>query len=660
MGNFMTKESFLKYLSQNNASCALSEVHAYFSKKGVESTDFHQVLYELLASGQMSCNQSMLQLQAQPLFQWIAKEENSEVRFLLENYFHAQKIEGMSTQALRKAIREVLKSRPLLDEDAFRDIFKKYHFDQESFTNILEAPSYVYLYLAETCKKGSLDWRDVRNDDAVDENVRNRATELMRDKGLYTNGIVIEFSTKDVLLFLLKNHSDEVAERDLYLEYTAFIEAQAPVPTGLELNYSQFIRVLGSCTNIIRGKTGCVRFRATTERMDRRLLNKLKLNQYKNQYISAELIYQNAEVVLKEGNIQTAGELICLLKQYPDVCAQYSATVSKPPFISFGNGDAIVQIKQLLNELSPASADELANAYEQRYGLKASTVKARLLKEISQYVRNGIYDTQTRTLTEKQFTALSAKLQAPWYAIEDVEKIFRRHIKNKYLEYMSTQNLLQLGYRKTNAIVYSSQFSSLDECLFQTEWMGETFHVSDDLWNIGQIYNSLQKKTASFEIIEYSPQNFIRLSYLKRNAIHKKDLYGFIDAVNQKVSEGMYFTLKSLKEDGFTFDLARLGFEDTFYFSILKQRKKIQAKKLGGAYLFCKTKTDVKLGAFIKYLLEDLGSADLFDLSDLLQQRYGLNLAPAYIRTTANGTNLYYDNISGKLFIDYDTYFEQI
>lgn len=440
----------------------------------------------------------------------------------------------------------------------------------------------------------------------------------------------------------------------------AFLEHQSPIPAGLELNFSKFSNLLKESAHLIFGKAGYVRFRETVEKKDRQLIGKLKLSHYKNQYISSEIIFENNRDTLELANIQSPIELISLLKKHPDICIQHKIEFAKAPFLIFGTGDPVAQIKALLAELSPISGEGLANAYHQRYGLKSSTVKVRLLKEVSQYVRNGVYDMRTRVFTEKQLAALSSKLTNPWYFTADVERIFQRHIKKLYQEYMSTQNLLQLGYRKTSAVVYASQYSSLFDCLLQTQWVGETFSVSDDLWGIPQIYSSLQKKANALELIEYAPQKYIRLSYLKRNGVHKKDLQLFIQTISQQVDDEAFFTLKSLQDAGLTFTLEHLGFEDTFYSSILKQGKKIQAKRFSGVYLFRKSKGDISLLGFISYLMESLLSIDLFDLSAMIHQQYGLQLSPTYIRNITNGSEIYYDDISEKLFLDYDTYFSSI
>lgn len=103
-----------------------------------------------------------------------------------------------------------------------------------------------------------------------------------------------------------------------------------------------------------------------------------------------------------------------------------------------------------------------------------------------------------------------------------------------------------------------------------------------------------------------------------------------------------------------------LGFDDTFYYSILKQGKKIQGRKVAGTYLLRKSKQDVTLSDFIEFLVSQVRSIDIFDLSELIAVQYGIALAPSYIRTLASGSQMYYDSISEKIYLDYDEYFEEV
>lgn len=591
------------------------------------------------------------------LIEWVQDKDERDV---LNLFFQGNSFPAEQKATVQQMVRGFLQNRCPIEEDSYKKVFRKYRFTQDSFCTIFSQPVSTYIYLTQICKKGKLDWRQIRLDESQSIYVRNAAISAIASEGLLLDNQVLPCSVEEIGLYLLRQHNAPVDKETLFLEYCNFLTQSAPLPNVLSVSKHRFASVLSASTRTITGQAGALRFRQSKERADGAMIKRLKLWQYRNQYISAEIIYKNAVAEMEKANIQNPFELITLLKQFPDICAKYHITFSKAPFLAFGSGNAIAQLQDLLKELSPISGEKLAQEYERRYGLKANTVKVRLLKEISPYLRNGVYDLQTRSITDKQIEGISKKLTKPWYMVEDVQKIFKSKVGTRYEAYLSTENLRKIGFRKTNTIIYCNRYRSLIECLDKNDWAGNTFYVQNELWENPQIYAALQKQAAKFEIVEYLPQKFIRLAYLKRNGVHKKNLNAFIEDVCRRIQDDAYFTLKSLRDQGYEFPLDDLGFDDTFYYSILKQSKKIQGRKVAGAYLLRKSKQDVTLSDFIEFLLSQVRSIDIFDLSELIAAQYGIALAPSYIRTLASGSQMYYDSISEKIYLDYDEYFEEV
>ena len=594
------------------------------------------------------------------LMQLIEQVQEEDTRNILECFFRGQNIPSEQRSNVHQIVKLFLQNRRPIDEDSYKNVFRKYRFTQNSFCTIFSQPVSTYLYLSQICKKGKLDWRQIGLDSSQPTQVRSAAINAIKTEGLLLEGTVLPCTVEDVGLYLLQRHKTSAGKDDLFLEYVSFLDQAAPLPDSLTVSKHRFISILSASNRTILGQAGALRFRQSKERTDCAMVKRLKLWQYRNQYVSAEIIYKNAVAEMEKSDIQSPYELITILKQFPEICAKYQLTFAKAPFLIFGTGNAASQLLNLLKEFSPISGDRLAQEYERRYGLKATTVKTQLLKEISPYLRNGVYDLQTRSITDKQIQAIAKKLTKPWYTVEDVQKIFKSKVGAHYEAYLSTENLRKIGFRKTNVIIYSSQYRSLIECLEKNEWAGNTFYVSNEMWENPQIYTALQKQAAKFEIIEYLPQKFIRLAYLKRNGIHKKNLYEFIDEVCDRVQDDAYFTLKFLRDQGYEFPLDDLGFDDTFYYSVLKQGKKIQGKKVAGTYLFRKSKQDVTLSDFIESLVSQVRSIDIFDLSELIGTQYGIALAPSYIRFLVSDSQMYYDSISEKIYLDYDEYFEEV
>jgi hypothetical protein len=106
----------------------------------------------------------------------------------------------------------------------------------------------------------------------------------------------------------------------------------------------------------------------------------------------------------------------------------------------------------------------------------------------------------------------------------------------------------------------------------------DTFEVEERLWHIPQVYNMLSEHSEALDIIEYSPRKFITRKCLARQGIYKKTLREYMDTVCNAIQDEAYFTVVSLAKLGIESPIDELGFEDTFYYSILRQSKKIQAK----------------------------------------------------------------------------------
>ena len=60
------------------------------------------------------------------------------------------------------------------------------------------------------------------------------------------------------------------------------------------------------------------------------------------------------------------------------------------------------------------------------------------------------------------------------------------------------------------------------------------------------------------------------------------------------------------------------------------------------------------------WLLEKRQKIDFYDLMDLLESHYGIVLPKEKLLTIIDSTELYYDTIMEAVYIDYDTYFEEI
>ena len=175
-------------------------------------------------------------------------------------------------------------------------------------------------------------------------------------------------------------------------------------------------------------------------------------------------------------------------------------------------------------------------------------------------------------------------------------------------------------------------------------------------------YNSEYHRLRSgYEIIEFSPLQYINIRRLNAVGITKEHLIEYCNAVVKYCEKGEYFTIESLKNNGFAHPLDNLGFGEWFYSSILfEDRENFSAQRIGGTRLFLRGRSSANFGDMLVWLLNKYQKIDLYDLMQLLENQYGIRLPKEKLLTIIGGTELYYDTIMESVYIDYDTYFEEI
>lgn len=218
------KNYILEYLSINRVCISLFKIKAIIPREILERENFDLVLSELMESGNIVYTPQGIALKPTSLGSLIDHVSDKKVREALLLYFRGDKVETFGVQEIKVIVRGFLSERPRLDEDEFRGLFRTYRFTQKSFTTIFSQPISTYIYLKETSKKGKKDWRELRYDLAVEEKYKLETIRLIRGEGLYIEDRIIPFSVGDLASYLLSKHNTNIHYKELYLEYTHFIE----------------------------------------------------------------------------------------------------------------------------------------------------------------------------------------------------------------------------------------------------------------------------------------------------------------------------------------------------------------------------------------------------------------------------------------------------
>ncbi len=164
-------------------------------------------------------------------------------------------------------------------------------------------------------------------------------------------------------------------------------------------------------------------------------------------------------------------------------------------------------------------------------------------------------------------------------------------------------------------------------------------------------YEILNELSSSREIVEYAPDRYISRRRLELGGITSDSVREFCDAVYDFASDEEYFTIKSLKDHGFSHEIFDFGFEDFFYANLLKYEPGLSYGKMFGSVVFMKGQHDVMRKPFVSAYVKKHKSIDVYDIVNNLKSEYGLpNVDRSDIKTALYDTDIFYDEILDRMY----------
>ena len=153
---------------------------------------------------------------------------------------------------------------------------------------------------------------------------------------------------------------------------------------------------------------------------------------------------------------------------------------------------------------------------------------------------------------------------------------------------------------------------------------------------------------------------YINIRRLEKAGVKKAQLQSYGDEVRRATSQMKYFTVKSLKREGFSSKLEDLGFGDVFYEFLLSQDKRFARLSVGRTAVYSSTVKKFNTVDFLTEYMNQVNVAYVDSLLDDLSRRYGITMTRSGLLTHIKGSSLYYDKIPDYLYKDYETYYQDV
>ena len=576
---------------------------------------------------------------------------------------------GVVRERVRQLMQKALARRPRLYEDRYQYLFNHYDISLEEFQLAFDEPEETYHYLEMVRPKGERKpLRELPADEAIPVSLRRRAERAVYRQYVTIDGVRVLKDRQELIRYAVRSFCRDITGVDEFISrYQSLLES-----LGLEQDASLTIdspayieNRLQTFNYVLWGQWRRFRYYPIAELDFDPLLEALDLERYEDMELSTLKLFRDYPELMKEYDVRDEYELHNLLKK---IWPQENSRVrfKRMPTIEIGTPDRDRQVLELLRQYSPVANTELAQRYEEAYGVKSVTVLANYFSCIDQYFHDGVYRIDQPPLPEEQQSRMAALLTGDFYRMTELRRLYRREFPGSDPGNLNPFVLKGLGLRPYEGYVVSARYSCAADYfrhLLTDSDIVDMTRQSCRYADIQAYYSELYDLKARREIVEFSPQQYITLRRLQDGGVTLESLEDYCAAVCAFTRPGQYFTIASLRRDGFSHPLEELGFEDWFCGSLLAEDpERFTYRRMGGTRLFFRGRKSVQLADFLRWLVEaePSGRVDIYELQETLRRLYGISIPLHKLVEVAQSSELYYDTIMKAAYIDYDTYLEEI
>jgi hypothetical protein len=571
---------------------------------------------------------------------------------------------GITRERIRQLEKKAFEKIPKVKEDEYKEIFENYNWSIELFKYTYNEPDLVYGYLESKYNKGINAQEDILEDKTIPINIRLKVEKFIYKDYITISGLKIPKDRNEVLNYILRTYCrEEVTSQELTELYYKFL-----YENGLQNNKNlsfpdrYFETTLANSKRVLWKHGKKLRYYDFSNIDSDTIVEALSLAQYENVEFSTLKFFNTYIDIMNEWDIRDEYELHNLMKKTFQDDNDLKIKMLRMPNIEFGEPDRDMQVLDLLLQAAPIDNYELAKLYENEFGVKAETALANYFKCINEYYYNGFYKIDSKALIGEEYEIMKDKLTKDYYFIKDVKNLYIKLFPEGNINIINPYNIKRLGFKINSSLIFSDKYVNSEHFFRNLILKDDIFDATilDPRLKSNQAYyHVMQVKQAQLDIIEFLPNRYINIKRLEQNGIIKEKLFHFINDVSNFVGNQI-FTIKFIKSQGFENELFELGFDDMFYGSIVKSDSSFKSRRIGENLLIRRCDDVVLIDDLIEYIVYKRRSIDIYDLIEMLNEYYGVNVEKYKVSVISKEKGLYYDTIMEKVYIDYDEYFEEV
>jgi hypothetical protein len=665
------QETILSHLDTHPYGMERISFIEYFPLCIYDEVLMEQLLAEMVQQGDIKCLTDQLYEKVYPtvvdfvnsIEKWNERTVLSE-RLLAGGTLEAAGDQcGVTRERARQMEAKLLRSAPRLEEDRYALVFQKYRIERADFLMGFDDNEVTFQYLSIRYHKGDAAIEGLMGDADFPLAYR-KAAERIAYKNYVTIGKERVLCKRSALSeYILRTVGKEGITFDEFLQFYHILLEDLNLQDNPKFSVSArgYANKLTASEHVLWKYPQKLRYYNIQAYDYTDLFAQLDLNQYHDVEYSALKFYREYPDVMDEYDIQDEYELhnllkkICTKEEYPEL------SFNRMPNIEFGTADRDRQVMEMLLTLAPITNTEFAMAYEEEYGVLAQTVLANYLHSFDQYYYGGMYRIDAPMLSEIMIVRMKQLLCEDFYLLPEIREIYTQAFPYADPKLLNPYTIKSLGF-----IVYVNY--AVKECYGSAKDYFRHIVTSEDsvdahlfrkelLSNLAYL-SEIYRLKADYEIMEYEPLKYVHIRHLNQLKVDKDDLLNYCEEVREWADD-QYFTVYSLRRQGFKHELDELGYDEWFYASLLSEdNRDFSYRRMGKNKLFRRGADKVLCSEFIEGLLyaSESYAIHVHTLVERLSNEYNLHFTWYKIVEIIRGSVMYFDAVSETIYADYSVY----
>lgn len=586
-------------------------------------------------------------------------------------------IDNVTRERVRQIVAKGMKTKPDLEEDKYQYWYEKYEFSYEDMKDMFNISKQTYEYLKLVYKGGEKSKFDLISDEHLTYEIYKNVKKMYGNYGLYIDGELVLLKRTEVINALLKKHCKNQVTlnqfRSIYYEFLHEHNLDEDDKFSFT-NDRAFDARIEDNRNIICGNKKCVRYYPVDEYDVQEFVDLLHLDNYKDLEISSLLLFRENKELMEEYDIRDEYELHNYLKKTQEQWNTdnlYHIKLTRMPIISFGNANRKTQVIEFLKSIAPVTLEDFCQYYEMEYGVLSQTVNATFFEYIKEFYHNKVLHIDYPLLNQEEFMKLNGYLTEDFYFIDDIKNIILVNDITDDLSKLNIRTLYKLKFKRYVNYVIRNTYSTATDYFMKKIFKGDVIDLNKEdtrLMNISAFTSLLHDLRSEYAVFEIQEKVYVKQDYLLQNMVDASitidDFYSFVENVIQYAKNEKFYTLKSLIDKDFEDKLLRQMLPISMLELLMKNTNKVRYIKVNGNLLMYnvhdRSIEKLTIIDFYRMILSEQKKMYIYDFIDYVNDAYGVELNRNKTIEKIRTTEMYYDSIMEKVYINKEEYYKDI